>query len=108
MEIAFIFMGLFVHYIFLCQRQWLIHKKSFNLLLAGSIILFIVGTVFLFIDLRRSHPSSGFFLIIPLVSLLNFKVLHKWFVTRLAREPKDVFNNWESGLYWDRLFSFLF
>ena len=103
MGLAIIFIGMFVHFIFLTRRELLIQHGSFNLILVVSGLLFLVGLSLNFVDGLNHRISS--ILLVPLVSLGLFRVLRRWFVMRFNREPRDTFFNWESGLFWDRLFN---
>ena len=106
MDIIFIFAGMFVNYIFLTKRERLVEKDSFMLILGVSIALFIVGVVLHFTDVGRF--SAGGALLCPLVSLLLFRLFRKLFINWCKHEPRDTFNNWQSGLGEDRIFNIVY
>lgn len=105
-DYVYVFIGLFVMGIDLFKRELLIRKDSFRLVFLVSFILFLTGLMLHFTDVGR-YSSSGA-LLGPLISLALFRLYRKWFVKRFNREPKDTSFNWESGLFWDRLFNIVF
>jgi hypothetical protein len=106
MDLGYIIAGLFVNLIFLFRIDWLIRRESFHIVLGLSIILFIIGIALHHMGVSQHSASEA--LLIPLVSIVIFRLLRKGFVMRMNREPKDTAYNWQSGLLWDRIFAFLY
>lgn len=93
-------------WLFLVKREFLIEERSFKIILAVSIMLFLAA-----IGLHFSHAarySSSGALLAPLLTLGLFRLFRRVFLLRFEREPKDVFLNWEAGLGREKAFDFLY
>lgn len=106
MDIVYIVAAFVVPYIFLTKRELLIEKESFRLILGISIALFVAEFALHFTNVGRSPASGG--LLCPLLSLLLYRLLRKWFIRWFKHEPRDTFLNWESGLAEERIFNILY
>ena len=106
MDGIYIFTGLIVHFIALFRRELLIQKESFRIILGITVVLFIVGLVLHFTDVR-SHSASGA-LFCPLPSLLLFRLFRLWFIKRFKHEPQDTLFRWDAVPIPDRVFDFTY
>lgn len=102
------FAGLFVFGIFLIKRDWLFKRKSFNVILVITVLLFLTGLIIRFIE--QWQTSFSFALLTPLLSLVIFRLYLKLFLMIKKREPKNTFHRWDDGenLGADRLFNAVF
>jgi hypothetical protein len=103
--------GAFVIYTALMKRELLIQKKSFNIILLASILLFIVGLIdvtFYFTRGVRYFISGALFC--PLITLAQYRLSRRVFLKYVKREPRDTVFIWvgEDDLWKDRLFNVLY
>lgn len=98
--------GLFVIFIFLFDRQLLISRESFRIILALSILVSVFGVIG-HLTIANSCPTCGA-LFAPLVSLFLFRLCRRIFFKYYNREPKDTFLDWGHGLAADRLFNIVY
>lgn len=106
MDIFYFLIGFFVSFIVLLDRELLIKKNSFKLILGAAVVLFLGGVILHFTAIGRYTASGA--LLCPLVSLLLFRLFRRHFLTRYGREPRDTFLNWESGMGADRVFNIVY
>jgi len=92
-----------VIWIFVFKRELLIRDDSFRLILAVSLVLFLVGIVLHFTDAgRRSFCGS---LLSPLPSLGLFRLSRRLFLKRFEKEARDTYLIWDAGMAADRIFN---
>lgn len=71
------------------------------------VILAIAGLIVLLAgNFEREYMGQAVGFISPVVHLYIFKGMYAFFVSRVGREPRDVYENWEPGLFKDRVFAF--
>lgn len=104
--IAWVIVGMSVLLIVLFRREALTRKVPFLVVLTASVVALIVGVVLEFSQNLATHPTRALF--VPLFSLVWFRLLRHFFIQKIGREPKDTFDNWGSGLFWDRTFNIFF
>ncbi len=88
------------------RRDLLTQWKSFTIILAISVALFLTGLV-LSIAYAGEYPGSGA-LLSPLVSLVLYRLSRKVFAATYGREPLDTWLNWKEGMGPDRVFNILY
>lgn len=88
------------------KRDLLVQVKSFTIILAISVALFLTGLV-LSVAYAGRYPGSGA-LLSPLVSLVLYRLSRKVFIATYEREPLDTWLNWKEGMGPDRLFNILY
>jgi len=88
------------------KRELLVQKKSFTVILAISIALFLMGTV-LSVAYAGRYPGSGA-LLSPLVSLVLYRLSRNVFIATYEREPLDTWLRWNQGMGPDRVFNILY
>lgn len=103
MDYIYIPIGMFVSILVLWKRELLVERTSFRLILGVSMILFITGVVLHWTDADRESSSGA--LLTPLVSLGLYRLLHRVFLHRFRRDPRDTYLDWTSGMAVDRLFN---
>ena len=106
MDYIYVFVGMFVGIIALFNRDLLVQKASFRIILGTSVALFVAGFVLHFIE-----PDPGSFcgaLLTPLLSLGMYRICRRLFLLRLRHEPKDTYLNWAPGFAADRLFNVIY
>lgn len=103
---SFFFSGFFVFFIFGVNRRLLIEQKSFRIILAASVAMFLIGLGIHF-TAAGDYPMSGA-LLGPLLTLALFRLCRRVFLRYLKREPKETFLVSEKGLAPDMLFNFLY
>jgi len=101
-----VFISLAALLIFMFFRQLLDNKKSWLLLLKISSGLAIVGIVLAITGFGLNIMYLGF--IIPLYSIALYRPLYLLFKNGLHRAPKDTAGNWNSDLFYDRLFNMVY
>lgn len=102
----YILIGMSVAIIALFNRALLIQRKSFRVILATSITLFVVGLLLHFTEAGRAAPSGA--LLAPLMSLGLYRILRKMFLLRFQHEPRDTYLDWSRDLSGDRFFNILY
>jgi len=99
-------LGMFIVVIFLLKVNWLVEKYSFRIVLSLTVALFMIGIVSMFVNPTiRIMPN---YLVVPLISLLLFRLCRWIFILYLKREPCNPFDlvyDMTPGLFWDRLFT---
>jgi hypothetical protein len=97
---------MFVTIIALFDRDILIQKRSFRIILALSIIMFLAGVLLHLIGETASSLAGALFT--PLLSLLIFRFCRRVFLKRYQREPRDTWFKWANGLGADRFFNIVY
>ena len=106
MDYLYFIIGYFVAGIALFKRKLLVHKHTSNIILAISVVLFVLGIGLHFTEWGRQAPVGS--LLTPLMSLALWRFCRAVFLTRLKREPKDTAMDWSPGMAADRLFNIVF
>lgn len=88
------------------KRELLVNKKSFTVILALSVALFLVG--FLLHIKGEGRGSASGALLFPLLSLGLYRLCRRAFIWRFKREPRDTAFDWSEGMGPDRIFNILF
>ena len=105
MDYVYVFVGMFVSVIALFKRDLLVQKRSFKIVLALAIVLFVVALLLHRVD---STPSLSGALLTPLLSLLLFRLCRSAFLRLYNREPRDTWFNWTKGMGADRTFNIVY
>jgi hypothetical protein len=106
MDIVFLAVAGFVGAIVFYDRQLLIKRSSFDVILSISLAFFVAAPVLTIVI--RDKPILFPSLMNPLASLGLFLLMRKLFVRWKKREPIDTFHDWRPGLAADRLFNVLY
>jgi hypothetical protein len=104
LNVIYIVLGLIVVGIFTMWLEGLIGQTSFRIILAVSTLEFIGAIV---LHLTKAGPSAAMMLV-PLPTLIYFRLCRLVFVRVMRREPVNTAYNWESGLFLDRVFAMIF
>lgn len=88
------------------KRELLVQEKSFTIILAISLMLFLTGLV-LTVGYAGQYPGGGA-LLSPLVSLVLYRLSRSVFIATYDREPLDTWLNWNKGMGPDRVFNILY
>jgi len=92
--------------IFLFFRQLLDNKKSWIILLEISAGIASVGIVLTIFGSLKSILYLSF--ITPIFAIAIYRPLYLLFKKGLKREPIDTAFNYDSGLFYDRLFNIVY
>ena len=107
MDKFYVFIGLFVVAIALFNRELLVQKESFRIILGVSIILFFAGLILHFTAVDRESSCGA--LLSPLVSLGLYRFCRSVFLICFKREPRDTFFNWwGADLFLDSVFNVVY
>lgn len=101
-----IFISLAALLIFMFFRQLLDNKKSWLVLLKISSGVAVIGIVLALAGFGLNIMYLGF--ILPLYSIALYRPLYLLFKKGLHRAPKDTAGNWNSNLFYDRLFNIVY
>ena len=80
--------------------------KVGRVLLAVSVVLFLVGITLHFTSTARDSASGA--LLSPLPSIGLFRICRNVFLKLFGREPRDTYLNWQPGLGPDRVFNIVY
>lgn len=105
-DFIWIMAGMSVMWIYLLRPDWLADRSSYRIIVAFSIVLFLLAVTLGLSDFRFRYPTQTLYT--PLFSAILHKALRLVFLRKLKREPIDTFFNWNPGLFWDRLFAMVF
>ena len=89
MEFVFGTLGLFVQFIFLFKREWLINRKSFYTIVLVSAVMFLFSHILVLSGVQ--NPDQVRFLMLPLFSSGVFYGLNFVFFKMYKRTPEDTF-----------------
>ena len=98
--------GGLVFAIFVFKRELLIRRASFAVIFFVASALFALGIVLRITAQDKSSAVGA--LLVPLLSLLAYRLARALFVRSMGREPQDTYLNWSKGLAVDRVFNILF
>jgi hypothetical protein len=98
--------GGLVFAIFVFKRELLIRRASFAVIFFVASALFALGIILRIT--AQDKPSAVGALLVPLLSLLAYRLARALFVRSMGREPQDTYLNWSKGLAVDRVFNILF
>lgn len=98
--------GGFVFAIFVFKRELLVRRGSFAVILIAASALFVLGII-LRINAEDKSSAAGA-LLVPLLSLLAYRLSRALFVRSMGRQPQDTYLNWSKGLAADRVFNILY
>jgi hypothetical protein len=105
-DYIYVFAGMLTIGIAALKRELLIEKHTFRIILALTIVLFLVGVL---LHLRGATANSlAGALLTPLPSLLIFRFGRRIFIRRYERVPADTSFNWAKGLAADRFFNVVY
>jgi hypothetical protein len=93
-------------FIFIAKADLLIQQRSFRVILAVAVVLFLVGVALHFTRAGMNIKSAA--LVDPLISLGLFRRYRRLFIRRYTREPRDTFLDWTPGMSADRAFNIAF
>jgi len=105
MDYVYVFTGMFMSVIALFERDLLIQKRSFRMILGVSITLFLAG---LLLHFTSAWDSSCGALLTPLFSVVVFRICRRGFLRRYKQEPKDTWLNWTENMGAHRLFNIVY
>lgn len=106
MTFILIVIGLSVFCVVLFQRELLVQRRSFKIILICCLVLFATGLLLHLTKFGRSIPSGA--LLAPLLCLAFYRTLRRIFVRYVGREPRDTYMDWTPGLAVHRLFNIVF
>jgi hypothetical protein len=106
MDFIFILLGINTLLVFLYQREWLLQKRPFTILLAFNLILFVLGYVLQHFPI--GNPKLIVALKMPVLSQLLFMGLITVFRKIYNRDPVDTFWSSDISLMKDGIFNFVF
>jgi hypothetical protein len=106
MNLLFTTLGLNVLLIFFLKRDWLLNNKSFLILIALNLVLFILG--FILQHEAIGDPKFVVLLKIPLIYQLLFFAMATIFRKIYHRDPVDTFWSMDRHLMRDGIFNFVF
>jgi len=92
--------------VFMFFRKLLDNKESWLILLKISSVIAIIGIVLTIVGFGLNIMYLGF--LIPLYSIAIYRPLYLLFKKGLHREPIDTAGNWNSGLFYDRVFNIVY
>jgi hypothetical protein len=98
--------GGLVFAILVFKRELLVRRASFVVILVATSVLFALGIILLISAHNKSSAVEA--LLVPLLSLLAYRLARALFVRSTGREPQDTYLNWSRGLASDRVFNILF
>jgi hypothetical protein len=98
--------GGLVFAIFIFKRELLIRRASFIVILSVASVLFALGIILRITAHDKSSAVGA--LMVPLLSLLAYRLARTLFVRSMGREPRDTYLNWSKGLAADRIFNILY
>jgi hypothetical protein len=104
LNVIYLCLGFIVIFIFALWPEGLIRQASFRIIVAISAVEFAAAIV---LHLTKTGPSAAL-LLAPLPTLVLFRLCRRGFVRIMHREPVNVACNWDSGLFLDRVFAFIF
>jgi hypothetical protein len=88
-------------------RDWAM--KNFKMLLIVAVLIFLIGNV-VFLMKFKSKMAVGI-LNCPLITLLTYKLLYKWFQKKYKKppvSPMDTFYSWDFTLFREGILNFVF
>jgi hypothetical protein len=106
MDYIYVFGGMFVSIIALFNRELLVQKTSFRIILGISVALFAAGLLLHFIEADPKSFCGA--LLTPLLSLGLYLICRRLFLSRVRHEPKDTYLDWAPGVAADRLFNIIY
>lgn len=106
MDFILVLIALYVHGIFIFNREWLYDKKKFITIGAISLLLFLVSHLLSSLDI--GNPKFIPSLRIPLLALAVFFIMKSIFFHFYDRNPEDTFWSMDMSLMKDGIFNFLF
>jgi hypothetical protein len=101
-----VFISLAALPIFMFFRNLLDNRKTWLILLKISSVIAATGVVLTILGFGLNIMYLGF--IIPLYSIAIYRPLYLLFKKGFHREPIDTAGNWNSGLFFDRVFNIVY
>ena len=89
-NVYMVFGGMLVFLLFVVKRKFLIDPKPFRIILAASVILFVLSLLFIFLS-DRGNKIWYSALMLPLVHTLFFRLMLYYFRKFYHRDPEDSF-----------------
>ena|SRR5690554_293191 len=102
MDFILIMIGLSIFHIFLFKREILVQKQSSLYIAIACIILFVLGYILIYFDMK-----IGKALTMPFIQFVLYRFCHFIFVKIYKREPKNTWWSMDLSLMTDGVFNFL-
>ncbi|MCK8482250.1 hypothetical protein [Psychroserpens algicola] len=92
--------------LFVLFRNYLNDKRKYLPILVIALAIAILG---IFLTLNQIGENGLFvFFIVPLLSIVSYRIMFYFFMKKLNREPIDTFGKKSKAMFWDRLFNIAF